>query len=485
MPEFSWTTAVLFLLDWSLRLGFALHILLRRRTLAVTLIWIAIVLVVPVAGVVFYLLFGQVRVGEDRLVWSRRLTADLFNRATERFRRRGQTAEPADEPDQTLSNLTGSTTGLPALTGNRLELIDDTDAFLDGLIADIDAADRSAFIQTYIWQTRGRAEEVAEALARASARGVDCRVLVDAMGSYRWLRSRSCQRLREAGVCVVSELPVGIFRVLIRRLDIRNHRKIAVFDARVAYVGSHNLTDRTFGTTGRDPAGPWIDASVRVDGPAAQALQLVVVRDWSFDAQERVEDLDALMPMVEAHPDGAVTRCLPSGPGLDAQVLQHSVLAVLYNARREVLLVTPYFVPDDATLGAMTAASRRGVRVALVLPARNDSSLVAAAARSTYPGLLRAGVEVYEYRPSLLHTKAIVQDGQIATLGSGNLDIRSFQLNFEIMLAVHDEAFAIRVRALIQRYIAESDRVPSEPWTDLPIHRALPYNLANLASQIL
>jgi len=158
---------------------------------------------------------------------------------------------------------------------------------------------------------------------------------------------------------------------------------------------------------------------------------------------------------------------------------------MLYTARREVLMTTPYFVPDEALLGAMLAAARRGVRVALVLPKRNDSALVAAAARSTYSSLLAGGVEIHEFRPCLLHTKAIVRDSRTALIGSGNLDIRSSRLNFELAVSIHDERFARDVRALIDGYLADSDRVDPEPWRRVPVHRALRYNLANLTSQIL
>lgn len=486
MPDVTISTLLLFLVDWGFRLGFALHILLRRRPLAVTLTWIAIVLVVPVAGIVLYLFFGQLRLGEDRLVWFKRFTHEMFEDAEAVFRQRGELAtRDADHAAaEQIQRFAAHAGHLPALSGNHVDLIADTDAFLDALIAELERAERSAFIQTYIWQPSARTQEVVDAIAAAARRGVDCRVLADGVGAYQWLASESRRELKRAGARIVSEMPVGPFRLLFRRLDIRNHRKIAVFDGRVAFVGSHNLTDSTFGTGERDSVGPWIDASVRIEGPAAQALQLVLLRDWEFDASERVISVRRFMPDLEPA-GGAVAQVIPSGPGINARAFEQTLLTALYSARREALLVTPYFVPDEPTQRAITAAAGRGVRVVLLMPRRNDSLLVASAAKSCFPELLRAGVEIHEYTPALLHAKLIAIDDTVAFAGSSNLDMRSFELNLEVMLALYDRPSIALVRAQIERYLGASERIDPAAWESVSIPRRLGYNLANLASQIL
>lgn len=480
----TWSTILFFFTDWVLRIGVTLHILMRRRPLPVTLTWTMIVLLTPVLGIILYILFGELRLGADRLIWKKRFTNVLFERAVAILGERGVlTAPTADAP---IASFIAQSTGLPPVHNNRLELLNTSDAFLTRLAADIDSAQQTVSLQTYIWHVTPKTRIVADALIRAARRGVACRVLIDGHGGRPFLRSSLPRELRDGGVRVVATLPARLWSLIFRRLDVRNHRKIAVIDSRVAYCGSHNLTDETFGTGTPKSCGPWIDASVRLVGPAAQLLQLVFLRDWEFDAEEPTREIEPFLPELPAGPEsGALVQVVAAGPGIAERVFEEALLTAIYGARREILMCCPYFVPDDALLTAIRSAAERGIDVRLVIPLRNDSLLVGAASIATFGDLLKSGVKIYRYQPCLLHSKVIMVDDRAVAIGSSNLDMRSFHINFEVMLMIYDQAFAQRTQKLFDDYQAQSRPFTQEDWDRVTFLQRLGYNVANLAGQIL
>jgi cardiolipin synthase len=235
----------------------------------------------------------------------------------------------------------------------------------------------------------------------------------------------------------------------------RNHRKIVVIDNRVTYCGSQNCADPAFAIKAK--YAPWVDAMMRFEGPIVRQNQHLFASDWMA---HRDEDLSALV----SEPVG------PIGPGCPAQVIGTSaairpsampeiLASLMYAARRELVVTTPYYVPDEPIQAALCASARRGVQTTLVLPARNDSWIVAAASRSYYADLIDAGVHIYEYLPGLLHTKSLTLDGEVTLIGSANIDRRSFELNFENNILLQDAALTAAMRARQAVYISQSARV--------------------------
>lgn len=486
MADLSWLPPTLLALDWVIRVLLAVHIIMRRRPLAVSFAWLTIVMMLPVVGLVLYLFVGENRLGSQRLAEYRRFTAGFFTHAIELWNERERSWIPMDHAQEHIARYGTQVCGLPPLTGNDLRLLSGCDDFFNALIADIDAARDHVHIQTYIWITRGAGVQVVEALERAASRGVTCRVLVDAVGARPFFKSSLPRRLRTAGVRVREALPAGLLRLAFRRLDLRNHRKIAVIDGRIGYCGSHNITDDSFGMKGRNPVGPWLDASMRVVGPAAQALQMVFLRDWAAEGREAIEDLRRLIPEFDGPIiGGAVAQVLPSGPGPEPGAIEQAMLTAIYGARRELILTTPYFVPSEAAASAMRAAAERGVRVSLVVPKRSDWFLVAAAGRAFYLDLLEAGVAIYAFRPALLHAKTLTVDGEIAMIGSANFDTRSFSLNFEATLFVYSDEAAGELRTIQQSYIDQSDRLDLDAWRARPKVRVFLDNAAQLLAPVL
>ncbi len=477
-------------LDWTLRLGLVAHVIWRRRPVATSLAWIAVALSLPVVGLILYVLVGETRLGERRVQRLRHLVTDLLKPAKERWAKSNLDWDVSASNFGLIASYGSAASGIPPLRGNHLDLIHDTDEFLKSLITAIDHARQHVHIQTFIWMPTGAPREVAEACIRAAKRDVTVRVLVDAVGARPFLRSDLPDRMKAAGVKLAIALPVGIFRaLLLRRLDIRNHRKIAVIDGAQAFTGSHNITDTTFKVSRRHGIGPWVDASVRVDGAAAQALQLVFLHDWQqeCDDEDRARlNLDALVPELQTpEQDEAIIQIIPSGPGQASEATEQAFLMAIYAARQELVLTTPYFAPSESIDGALRAAAARGVKVTLVMPKRSDAFLAAAAGRGHFPGLLDAGVQLRLFRNGLLHAKTMTVDRRVAMVGSANIDMRSFRINFESNLFIDDPEFTARLRRLQQQYITVSDSVSREAWHRRATPKRLIDNAAGLLSPLL
>lgn len=481
-----WYPLWLLIFDWALRIVLATHIIMRRRPVAASLAWLSVILFVPLFGLFVYFLIGETRLGSRRAAAYEKLTKGLESEALMLLTKRGMVCrQVAPEFDQ-IAEFGTAVSGLPPLRGNALSLLRDNAGMLAALEQDIDAARSHIHMLFYIWCDDAGGRRIGDALIRAAKRGVRVRVLVDGAGSSRFLRSPLCKSMRAGGVSVVESLPTQLWRILFSRLDLRNHRKIAVFDGAIAYCGSQNLCDSTFRSSKRRNTGEWIDATVRVVGPAAQALAVTFLRDWQLDADENITRVDDFLPPLTPGEDAeCVVQVVPSGPGPTPQAIHQALLTMIYSAREEIIMTTPYFSPDDALMQAVCAAATRGVRVVIVMPEVSDSPLVAAAARSHYLDMLEAGVEIHHYKGGLLHAKTVTLDRNMALVGSTNMDQRSFFLNFEVTLFIYDDDFASVLRFLQTDYLVKSQRVYLDQWRQRSSFAVLRDNSAQLLGPLL
>jgi cardiolipin synthase A/B len=375
---------------------------------------------------------------------------------------------------------------MPVSPGNRLTLLPDYGTAFKSLIQDIDAATRSCHLEFYIWNQGGLADDVGEALLRAAARGIECKVLLDDVGSRKFLRSEAAQRLRKGGVAVLAALPARLWRLLLVRYDLRLHRKIAVIDGRIAYTGSQNLVDPRYFKQ-EAGVGLWVDAMVRVEGPAVEPLEIIFLGDWAMESLETIEHLRQTTDLHSLERRGdAPVQVIPSGPAHDAGgAMERILLSTIYNAQQTLTLTTPYFVPDEALLTALISAAQRGVRVTLIMPADVDSRLARLASRSIQGDLVAAGVRVLLFKGGLLHTKSVTVDGAFSLFGSLNLDPRSLHLNFEITLAIYDEDFTAGLAALQAEYAHQSRAIALAAWQARSRPQKLLENAARLLGPLL
>jgi cardiolipin synthase len=480
MPEGFWPVVIL-LVEFTIRLGFTAFLLLRRAARPVsTPAWIAVVLALPIAGMLAYLLVGEARLGRRRVERYRTLAQQVAERVRELPMREEERPQMPRDFEQ-VANLAEAVGQYGARGGNRLELLGDADVFIQSLVEDIDAAKTLCHLEFYIYLADHNGQRVAQALVNAVKRSVKCRVLVDGVGSYQFLKSTMCEQMREAGVQVVEALPANVLRLAVARLDIRNHRKIAVIDGVIAYAGSQNIADAEFAP--KKHHAPWVDCMVRTQGPIVRDLHQLFIEDWYLDTDELLLDDLALPPTIVS--EGMTAQVIGTGPTTYNEAMHELLQAAIHSAREEIILTTPYFVPDEATQSSIRTAARRGVATTLIVPARNDSRLVAAASRGNYESLLESGVRIAEYRKGLLHSKTMTVDRSIALVTSANLDRRSFELNFEVSLVVYDSDFASQLRFMQTAYLELSDPIDAIAWRNRPWPTRLAQNAAGMLSPLL
>jgi len=386
---------------------------------------------------------------------------------------------------QHISRLAQTTVNIPALSGNRLQLLDAAEPILRSMMSDIDRAKKFCHLEFYIWTEGGMADEVGAALLRATGRGVTCRVLLDAIGSARFLKGHLLEQLKAGGVEVAFALPVSSISVFNVRPDLRLHRKIVVIDDTTAYTGSFNMVDpRLFKQDAS--VGEWVDAMVRIEGPGVRALNALFRWDWEV---ETGRDLDVHAenedPANVFQPGETDVQVIPSGPGVTGNSIYQLLLMSIYSAQREIVMTTPYFVPDEAVSTALLTAAEGGVKVTVIMPQHNDSRLVHYTCRSYFDDMLAAGIRIFGFKGGLLHTKSVVIDRHVALFGSVNLDVRSFWLDFEVTLGVYDPDFAKRLSALHDKYIEKSTLVNLPTWRQRSGRERFVENLARLASPLL
>ena len=465
--------------EWVIRLTMLPVIVLRKERPATCLAWLTIVFFEPWIGLGLYLLIGENRLGRRR--WARRRS------------RRGQ-LEAADysrlDPDHivdanqggdhsVLADAAARAGGLPVVAGNSISLMNDTDVVISRLIADIDAARQHVHLLFYIFKDDNVGRHVANALVRAVARGVVCRVLADGVGS-RPLFRRLAPWLRQQGVRIYPVLPATLWRLPFARLDLRNHRKLAVIDGLIAFTGSQNIVEASYG---HKRAGVWHDVMARITGPVVRQLQGIFLEDWFYESGELFED-GALFPPSPADGPMAV-QVVPTGPDHPTELFQDLIVKAIFLAQRRVVITSPYFIPNEAMLLALRLAALRGVRVDLAIPKRSDHPLVSAAGAFYCDYLMRYGVNVFLFREGMLHAKTLTVDNELAMFGSANYDIRSFNLNFELNLFVHTPEAVDELRRLQQGYLDQSQRATADDLpTRTPLGR-LKVNLAKLCSPLL
>ena len=364
--------------------------------------------------------------------------------------------------------------GFPAVGGNAIDLIDDYDAGIARLVADIDAARTSVRILVYIFADDATGRRVIDALARARSRGIDVHVMLDPVGSHHWLKG-TLRALAAADVAVRQTLPFHLIRARTRR-DMRNHRKLFVIDGTIGYVGSQNIVAKDFrpGIVNREML-------VRVTGPVVAAMTGVFLIDWYCETQVLLDGAVAIPDRTGA----AVLQMLPSGADYPLEGFETLLVWQVHAARERAIIVTPYLIPDDALIGALRTARARGVEIDLIVSAVADQWLVSLAQCSYYDALLEVGVRIHRYRDHLLHAKSVSIDRRLGVVGSSNVHLRSFQLNEETSLLLHDAASIARLEAVQRAYIDGSDRLVLDDWRRRPPLRKLAENLARLTGPLL
>ncbi len=431
------------------------RVMLRpNREPASRIAWAAVIAALPFLGVLAYILFGEVNIGRRRVARIRAVLERMPPIAGPALGSEKNVRAVVPQRHEPLFRVGHSISGFQPIGGNSGRLLADSNATIDAMVADIESARDHVHLLFYIWLPDGNGLKVTEALKRAAARGVTCRAIADDLGSRILIRSKHWSSLQDAGVRVARALPIGnpLLRPLKGRIDLRNHRKIVVIDGRITYCGSQNCADPEFRV--KPKYAPWVDAVIRFEGPIARQNQHLFASDWMAYTGE---DLDALLrePIVASR-EGFAAQVIGTGPTVRYSAMPEMFESLIYAARRELVVSTPYYVPNESLQIALCAAAYRGVKTTIVFPARNDSWIVGGASRSYYAGLLDAGIDIHEYEGGLLHTKSLTVDEDLTLIGSANMDRRSFDLNYENNILFVDAELTAAVRTRQREYIAKS-----------------------------
>jgi cardiolipin synthase len=428
-----------------------------RRNPSATLAWLMAVIFLPYVGVILYLLLGWTRarrIARGKVRVASRVAQVLEKyRVPERLEATGDRV--VDAQTQSLLSLGRGLASTPPSHGNRAEMLVDARAFYDEGITALNAANDHVHVEFYIIQPDETGEALRDQLAERARAGVEVRVLVDGIGSVK-LPSGFWDPLVQAGGEAAIYRPVRRYLRFPRRrdrVDFRNHRKIVVVDGEVGFTGGINIGREYLGL---DPSmGAWRDTHVRIAGPAVFGLQKTFAEDWLAATGKLLDDPRYFPdPRVEKE-QGCVVQIIDSGPDRKwspiAQIYAHSFAL----ARSRLWITNPYFIPSLPIEDGLVSAALRGLDVRLLVPAKGDSLLVSLASRSYFPRLLEAGVRVFLYQRGFVHEKTMVVEWWVGTIGSANMDMRSFNLNFELNAFVFGERF---VDGLAEQFLADLDQ---------------------------
>lgn len=475
-----WPTLVA-ILGVLVAIGTSIHIVLYKSDVRAAIGWAGLVWLAPFVGAMLYWMLGINRI--RRRAGRIRRGAALASDFTQEIAVKQQEAHllPGTMPSRfgALATAVGTTSGQKLVPGNTVTPLVNGDEAYPAMVAAIDAATTTVGMTSYIFDNDRAGGMFADALARAVARGVTVRVLIDGVGA-RYSKPPITGILTSRGVTTARFLP-HIFPLANPYFNLRSHRKIMVVDGRLGFVGGMNV--RAGCILAEPSKEPTADLHARVTGPVVRQLVETFAFDWHFTTKESLEG-PGWFPQLE--PTGpVVARGIPDGPDEDFETLHDTILSALAIAHHSVQIVTPYFLPDEPLIDALRVASMRGVRVEIVLPEKNNLTVVAWAAFAQLWSVLRWGVRVYLSKPPFDHSKIMVVDGTWSMIGSANWDPRSLRLNFEYNLECYDATLARELSEIIQQKIASGRPYTPADWQAQGFFRRLRGGIARLGQPYL
>jgi cardiolipin synthase len=473
-------------LEWVIRIA-ALFVVPRNRKPSSATAWLLVIFFFPTLGILFFLLLGSPKLPKSRRAAQK--TLDKFiDKTLVQFKKHRDSNNllTAEVPQKfrSLAQLSESLSHLPPFTGNKIEVLPEYDEVIKQIINDIDKAEQYVHLEYFIIALDEVTEPLFVALANAVQRSVIVRVMYDSISSKRYPNfKKMLARLEADKVHVQAMLPLKFGKGYVRP-DLRNHRKLIIIDGHTGYTGSQNLIQRNYH---RKDSIYYDELVVRLRGPVVLQLAAVFLTDWYSETGMLLSNRDVGTNENEAIQSygSSMAQILPSGPGYEDENNLKLFTSLIHSAQKSITITNPYFVPDDALTTAITSAAKRGVDVVLINSEVMDQWMVGHAQRSFYEVLLKAGVKIYCYKaPILLHSKFITVDDEIATIGSSNLDIRSFELDLEVTLIAYDPKVVKELKNIEATYLARSTQVELKQWQKRPKYMILFDNIARLTSAL-
>ena len=452
------------------------HALSSVRTSQGTIAWVVSLLALPIVAVPLYWVFGRNQF--YGYILARRATAPAFTGIRDHLVGQAGTFRAAGIKERPNLVVLEQLALMPFTSGNQTKLLVDGTETFEAILHQIDLAQQTVLVQFFIVRDDDLGNRLADALIDCARRGVRAYLLYDGIGSHS-LSSAYLRKLADGGVQVSTfNASRGWSNRL--QLNFRNHRKIVVVDSKIAFIGGHNVGDEYLGKSER--FGHWRDTHIQFAGPAVIAAQLVFAEDWHW-ATGSVPELDWAIPF-EA--EGSTNLLvLPSGPADQVETCGLFFAQTIHAARKRLWIASPYFVPDESIMGALKIAALKGVDVRIMLPAKPDHYLVYLASFASIPSAAKAGVRFFRYHAGFLHQKVMLVDDRLCSIGTANLDNRSFRLNFEITVVSDDRELAHQVETMLERDFAACRDATNEDYYARPFWFRLMVRGANLMAPVL
>ena len=462
-----------------------LRVIYETRSATKTMAYLLLILFIPIGGVVFYILFG-INFWKTKL-YSRKSMDDekMLNRLKKEMEiYMKETISPNDlavENNRELAVMVEKELRSPLTRRNKVKLLLNGEEKFPEVLEALRNAKHHIHIEYYIYEQDEIGEQIEELLILKAREGVKVRFIYDDFGSPN-IKKKTEELMRNAGIEIYPFQKVH-FYLLANRLNYRNHRKIIVIDGQIGFTGGINVCDKYINNGSKKLF--WRDTHLRIDGPGVFYLQYLFLTDWNF-CSGKVLAPEKLHFSVPADPrDDCFLQVAASGPDSVQPSILFSLLQAIYLARKEILITTPYFIPGDSILQALRIAALSGLSVKLLVPGVGDSRLVNAASKSYYEDLLCAGVDIYMYQKGFVHAKTLVADGNLSIIGTANMDLRSFELNFEVNVLLYDRAFSQQLRTVFFKDLEDAEKIDKDTWCQRPAYQQLPERIARLFSHVL
>jgi cardiolipin synthase A/B len=462
-----------------------IRVVYETRSTTKTMAYLLLVIFLPVAGIIFYTLFGI-------NYWRRKLydkksveDKKMLDKLKKEMKVYGEESiEPSVvevDSNRELAQMLVKELHSPLTRRNKVKLLVNGEEKFPEVLEALRNAKHHIHIEYYIYEQDEIGQQIEEILIAKAMEGVAVRFIYDDFGSPS-IKRRTEERMKKAGVQIHPFHKV-LFYLLANRLNYRNHRKIIVIDGQTGFTGGINVSDKYINNKTNKLF--WRDTHLRIDGPGVFYLQYLFLSDWNFCCDKILEP-DQLHFVINKNNTGdAFVQVSASGPDSFQPSVLFSLLQAIYLAKKELLITTPYFIPGDSILEAIRIAALSGLSVKLLVPGICDSKLVNAASRSYYEDLLLAGVEIYLYRKGFVHAKTLVADGKLSVIGTANMDYRSFELNFEVNVLLYDEPLSQQLRTVFFDDLESAEKIDQKRWCERPAYKQLPEKLARLFSPVL
>ncbi|QHL88179.1 cardiolipin synthase [Nibribacter ruber] len=464
-----------------------LRIVYDTRSTSKTLAYLLIAIFVPFLGMVVYFSFGinykKRRIYTKKLIEDEVFITALEHRVTAYSERNLKSSSPEVQANKELVKLLLRDSMSPLTVGNKVKILLNGEETFPAILEALRQARHHIHIEYYIIDDDTVGNQIKDVLIQKAREGVQVRLIYDDYGS-RSIRGKYLAELLAAGVEAHPFHKVH-FWLLANRLNYRNHRKIIIIDAKTAFVGGINIADRYINSPEAKKSLYWRDTHLRIDGPGIYYLQYLFFCDWNFCSSQQLAPEEHYFITDPIEGQHCHVQIAASGPDSPTATILFSLLQSIYLAQEEVLITTPYFIPGESILNALCVAAMGGVSVKLLVPGIADSGLVNAAAWSYYDDLLLAGVEIYLYQKGFMHAKTMVIDGNMAMVGTANMDNRSFELNFEVNAVVYDQEISQQLRSVFYQDLEQSKRINPEEWRNRSKVKQLFEKLARLLSPLL